>query len=134
MTDEADVRAAREALARASEVGGSAARAARRTVRVYLYATGAAMSLAGVASGLVGHWLDPAATWSRAVLTSAIRARPTVGDPRPGPRSFDRAGCRRSQAPIRAGEPAVGDRGLDSVRRRARQLAHLLARTADEGR
>lgn len=72
MTDEANVRAAREALARASEVGGSAARAARRTVRLYLCATGAAMSLAGVASGLVSRWLDPTATWSRAVLTGLL--------------------------------------------------------------
>jgi len=72
MTDEADIRAAHEALARASEVGGSAARAARRTVRLYLYATGAAMALAGLASGLVGHWVDPAATWSRAALTALL--------------------------------------------------------------
>ncbi len=72
MTDEAEVRAAREALARANEVGGSAAQAARRTVRLHLYATGAAMALAGLATGLVSRSLDPSATWPRAVLAALL--------------------------------------------------------------
>jgi hypothetical protein len=69
--DEADVRAAREALARVNEVGGPAARAARRAVRLHLYATGVAMSLLVVLE-VAGRWLGPSAVWPRAALAALV--------------------------------------------------------------
>jgi hypothetical protein len=67
MTEDADVRAARDALALAKYAGAPAAAAARRAVRRHLLLMGSAMAAAILASGLITHAVDARLVWLRAL-------------------------------------------------------------------
>jgi hypothetical protein len=69
----ADARTASEALALARAAGAPAARAARREQSHQLLATGAAMSVAVLGTGLTRLW-DGAGIWIRALVIGALWA------------------------------------------------------------